>query len=135
MASWLDVRRIALALPETTEGGRLGYPSWSVHKKVFASESPLRRTDTRNLDDLGQDVPEGAILSLAIDHADSREDMIAEQPDLLFTVPQLAGYPTVLVRLDRVTEADLETLLEDAWLVRAPEKLAAARVVERESQR
>ncbi|HEY4725211.1 MAG TPA: MmcQ/YjbR family DNA-binding protein, partial [Actinomycetota bacterium] len=42
MATWDDVRRLAMALPETAEGtSRDGLPGWSVKGKSFAWERPL----------------------------------------------------------------------------------------------
>jgi hypothetical protein len=40
-----------------------------------------------------------------------------------FTEPHYNGYPAVLVRLDAVTEADLEVLIADAWRCQAPKEL------------
>jgi hypothetical protein len=132
MASWLDVRRIALALPEATEEQKRGYPSWSVHKKGFAWERPLRKTDITQLRALGHQVPKGDILAVMIDHVESREAMIAENPHILFTVPHFDDYPAVLVRLHRATVGEIDDLLEDAWLLCAPERLAAVHLSGRE---
>ena len=52
MASWEDVRRLALALPQTAEGtSREGLLGWSVNGKTFAWERPLRRGDLQALAD------------------------------------------------------------------------------------
>ncbi|MFG2107482.1 hypothetical protein [Micromonospora chersina] len=41
MATWDDVRRIALALPETTErGSHDDLPAWRVRDKLFVWERP-----------------------------------------------------------------------------------------------
>lgn len=46
MAAWDDVRRIVLALPETTEqAGGNGMLGWRVRNKPLAWERPLRRSD------------------------------------------------------------------------------------------
>jgi hypothetical protein len=47
-------------------------------------------------------------------------------PDTFFTTDHYRGYPTVLVRLDSVTEDDLRDVLEVAWLLSAPKRLRAA---------
>jgi hypothetical protein len=49
MATWDDVRRIALALPETYERPSYGSASWRVGDKVFARERPLRPADLEAL--------------------------------------------------------------------------------------
>jgi hypothetical protein len=47
MAGWDDVRRIALALPETSERPSHGNASWRVRDKLFVWERPLRPADLR----------------------------------------------------------------------------------------
>ncbi len=49
MATWDDVRRVALALPETSEDSARGNLGWSVKDKTFAWERPLRRGDIEAL--------------------------------------------------------------------------------------
>ena len=88
MATWDDVRRLALALPQTVEGSsREGFLNWSVKSKTFAWERPLRRGD---LEALGEAAPQGPVLA-------------ARVPDL----------------------GAKEELLVEAWLTRAPRRLAA----------
>jgi len=41
-----------------------------------------------------------------------------------FTTPHFDGYPAILVRLDRIAVPELEELLVEAWLARAPKRLA-----------
>src|SRR6185503_13838005 len=47
MATWKDVSRLALALPDAEEGatGHGGHRGWTVRKKLFVWERPLRKTD------------------------------------------------------------------------------------------
>jgi hypothetical protein len=47
VATWNDVRRIALALPGTAEQSSRGIPQWRVRDKGFIWERPLRRADRR----------------------------------------------------------------------------------------
>jgi hypothetical protein len=42
---------------------------------------------------------------------------------VFFTTPHYDGWPYVLVRLDTVSLAQLEELVEDAWRIRASKKL------------
>ena len=50
MATWDDVRRLALALPETAErASRDGLAAWDVRDKTFAWERPLRPADRKAL--------------------------------------------------------------------------------------
>lgn len=120
VADWSDVRRIALALPETSEpAGDTG--DWRVRDKGFAWERPLRRAD---LEALGADAPQGPILAARVPDLAAKEALLAEKGDVYFTTPHFNGYPAILVRLDAIPVADLEELLVEAWLARAPKRLA-----------
>ncbi len=119
MATWDDVRRLALALPETTEDGM----SWKVRTKAFAWERPLRKKD---LADLGDAAPAGPILCVRTDVIGAKETLLADSPHIYFTTPHFNGYPAVLIELDAVDDAELEELIVEAWLDRAPKRLADA---------
>ena len=120
MATWADVRRIALDLPETTEGTSHSQIAWKVNAKGFVWERPLRQAD---LAALGSQAPDGPVLGVHVEHLGLKEAHLAENPDVLFTIPHFDGYAAVLVRLDRIAVADLEELIVDAWLARAPKRL------------
>jgi hypothetical protein len=123
MATWDDVRRLALALPQTVEGSsREGALAWSVKSKTFAWERPLRRGD---LEALGDAAPQGPVLAARVPDLGAKEALLAEAGDHYFTTPHFNGYPAILVRLDRIAVPDLEELLVEAWLARAPRRLAA----------
>ena len=123
MASWDDVRRIALGLPETSERVSRGLPQWLVKDKLFVWERPLRKAD---LAALGDAAPEGPILGARVEHLVAKEALLADDPDLFFTTPHFDGYPAILVRLDRIGEDDLDEVIVEAWLARAPKRLAKA---------
>jgi hypothetical protein len=116
-----DVRRIALALPGTTQKGEPGSLGWRVKDKGFVWERPLRRGD---IEALGSDAPPGAVLGARTADVGVKEALIADDPSSFFTTPHFNGYPAVLVRLDRISLADLEELIVEAWLVQAPKRLA-----------
>jgi hypothetical protein len=123
MATWDDVRRLALALPQTAERvSRDGLLAWDVKDKTFAWERPLRRGD---LQALGDTAPKGPILAARVPDLGAKEALLADDPDVYFTTPHFNGFPAILVRLDRVPVPDLEELLVEAWLARAPKRLAA----------
>ncbi len=121
MADWKQVRRFALALPETTEGVTYGMTSWSVCEKLFVWERPLRKSD---LEALGKSAPTGPILGVRVPHLLAKEARLKAMPKICFTTPHFDGYPAVLVRLSKVSLSDLEELIVEAWLARAPKKLA-----------
>ena len=49
MATWDDVRRLALALPQTSEKTSWGSAMWTVAGKGFVWERPLRKADLAEL--------------------------------------------------------------------------------------
>lgn len=121
MANWDDVRRLALALPETTEGTAHGNTAWRVKDKLFVWERPLR---TKDLEALGDAAPTGPVLGARVEHLVAKEALLADDPAVYFTTPHFDGYPAVLVVLERIAAADLEELIVEAWLCRAPKRLA-----------
>jgi hypothetical protein len=122
VASWDDVRRIALALPETTEQrSREGTAQWRVKDKGFVWERPLRRGE---LEALGSSAPTGPVLAARVPDLGAKEVLIADSESVYFTTPHFNGYPAVLVRLDRIPVPELEELIVEAWLSRAPKRLA-----------
>lgn len=121
MAGWDDVRRIALELPETGERLSRELPQWRVRDKLFVWERPLRKVD---LAALGDGAPEGPILGARVEHLGAKEALLADDPDVFFTTPHFDGYPAVLVRIDRIAVADLREVIVEAWLARAPKRLA-----------
>jgi hypothetical protein len=121
MATWDDVRRIALALPETSERLSRELRQWRVKDKLFVWERPLRRAD---LEALGPDAPDGPILGARVEHLGAKEALLADDPSVYFTTPHFDGYPAVLVRLDRIGLEELHDVTVEAWLARAPRRLA-----------
>jgi hypothetical protein len=123
MAGWEDVHRIALALPDTDERLSRELRQWRVKDKLFVWERPLR---PKEIDALGADAPDGAILAARVEHLVAKEALRADDPRVYFTTPHFDGYAAILVRLERIAVADLEELVTEAWLVRAPKRLADA---------
>ena len=66
MPSLDDVRRLALALPDTGEKVSWGSVMWTVHGKGFVWERPLRTSDVAALERLGREIPEGEILGVRV---------------------------------------------------------------------
>jgi hypothetical protein len=123
VAGWDDVARIALALPEASERESRGNRQWRVKDKLFVWERPLRKPD---LEALGDSAPDGPILGARVEHELAKEAVIASDPDVFFTTPHFDGYPAVLVQLDRISPEDLDEVIVEAWLCRAPRRLADA---------
>jgi hypothetical protein len=125
VASWDDVRRIALDLPETSEGTSHGHRNWRVKDKGFVWERPLRRSD---LEALGDRAPDGPKLGARVEHLVAKEALLADDPSVFFTTPHFYGYPAVLVQLEKIGLEDLREVIVEAWLARAPKRLARSYV-------
>lgn len=123
MATWDDVRRIALELPETSETTSRGTAVWQVKDKGFVWDRPLRRSDHEAL---GAAAPDGPILGVRVADLGVKEALLADDPDVYFTTPHFDGFPAVLVRLDVIAVDDLYELIVEAWFTRAPKRLAKA---------
>lgn len=121
MATWDDVRRIALGLPATEESESRGLPQWKVRGKGFAWERPLRTAD---YEALGDDAPSGPILGVRTPDVMVKEALVADDPAVYFTTPHFDGYPAVLVRLEEIAVDELEELMVEAWITQAPKRLA-----------
>ena len=121
MATWEDVRRLALALPETSEDAKRGVASWRVRDKMFVWERPLRASEVRAL---GDSAPEGPILGVRVEDLGVKEALLAADPEKFFTTPHFEGYPAVLVLLEEIGVEELRELIVEAWLTRAPKRLA-----------
>ena len=123
MATWEDVRRIALALPETGEKLSWGTPQWHVKGKGFVWDRPLRKSD---LEALRIEEQGGPVLGVRVADEGVKRALVADDPAVYFTTPHFDGYPAVLVRLDRIDVPELEELVTEAWLLKAPKRLAQA---------
>jgi len=121
MATWNDVRRLAGSLPEASEELLHGHASWRVRGKGFVWERPLRPADLRAL---GDRAPTGPILGARVEHLGAKEALLGDDPDVFFTTPHFDGYPAILVRLEKIALKELEELVVEAWLARAPKRLA-----------
>jgi hypothetical protein len=123
VATWDDVRRIALALPETDEKVSRDNRQWRVKEKLFVWERPLRKSD---LAALGDSAPEGPLLGVRTEHLVAKEAILADPSGVFCTIPHFDGYPAVLAKLDEIGVAELEDVIEEAWLARAPKRVAQA---------
>jgi hypothetical protein len=113
MADWETVRKIARAFPDVEESLQ-GRRAWRVGGKLFAWEARER---------------DGGGLAVRVDR-DEKQLILDSNPDVYFVTPHYNGYPGVLVRLELIGRDELFERLEDAWLIQAPKRLAAAYVAE-----
>jgi hypothetical protein len=129
MARWDDVESVVATLPEVTEhASHDGVLAWRVKDKLFAWERPLRKAD---LAALGDAAPDGPILAAWVPDLGAKEALLADDPEVYFTTPHFDGYRAVLVRLERIAVPELTELVVEAWLDRAPKRLAKAYLANR----
>jgi hypothetical protein len=95
---------------------------WRVKSGMLAWERPLRRADFQAL---GESAPEGEILAVWVADLGVKEALLSDDPAVFFTTPHFDGYPTVLVRLSEIPVGELEELIIEAWLDRAPKRVVA----------
>ena len=118
MATQSDVRRIALALPDTEESTeRFAFSVRNKDKLKGFAWVWMERVDPKK-----PRVANPAVLAVRVSNVDVKETMISAEPAKFFTEPHYNGFPAVLVRLVAVSEEDLRTLLEDAWRCQAPRR-------------
>ena len=124
MATWDEVDAIASELPEVTSrvGGHDAMRQWQVRKKNFVWERPLRKSD---LEALGDAAPDGPILGAWLADEGEKFALIEGNPVVYFTTPHFNGYAAVLVNLDAIGSGELAELITDAWLNRAPKRVAS----------
>ncbi|GAB3879922.1 MmcQ/YjbR family DNA-binding protein [Terrabacter terrigena] len=120
-----DLDEIALSLPEVTrdptEGGR---PAYQVRGRTFAfARGPRKDAFDPGTGELYDDV-----LAFSCT-AEDKEAMVGDESSPWFTTPHWNGYNAVLLLerdLPKVTVAELREVLTDAWLAKAPKRLAAS---------
>ena len=130
VADWDDVKRLALALPEASE--RLSHErrQWRVKDKLFVWERPLREKEVA---ELGAAAPDGPILGARVEHLVAKQALLEEDPSVYFTTSHFANTAAVLVRLERIAVAELEEVVIEAWLARAPARSVEAFLAQRGS--
>lgn len=119
MATWDDVEAAATELAGVEESTSYGHRCWKVRGTLFAWVRPLGKKDRA---DLGDDAPDGEILAVRVDDLGEKEAILATEGPW-FTTPHFEGHPSVLVRLDDATVAQVRELVLDAWRATAPQEL------------
>jgi hypothetical protein len=129
-----DVRAIAMSFPETFEkvDGQRGGAGWRTSAGLFAWERGPSKADETALAARGSTWPEGPVVGVRTDGLEAKEALLGTFPDAFFTIPHFDGYPAVLVRLDEIPEELLREVVTDAWLLKAPKRLAKAWLEEHE---
>jgi hypothetical protein len=119
MATQADVRRIALALPETEETpnhfafavrdqGELKKFVWVWMERVEPKKAR---------------VPQPKAIGVRVASLEDKYFLLAADPAKFFTEPHYNGFPAVLVRLPAVTARELKPIITEAWRCQAPPAL------------
>jgi hypothetical protein len=125
MATLEEVRALALGFPGVLErvDGRGGV-SWRTQSGVFVWQRGPSARDLQQLAALGRDWPSGEVVGVRTDGEQGKLALIETYPDAFFTIPHFDGYPAVLVRLDEVEPQLLREVVTEAWLLKAPQRVA-----------
>ena len=130
MATMADLDELALSLPETTKDvSEDGRPTYLVRDKLFCLQRS-RRPDAVD-PDTGERLAD--VLMFRVADLGVKELMLADDRGVFFTTRHFDGYPAVLVRipdLARIDREELRDLVVEAWLTRAPKRVAKAWLAE-----
>jgi len=107
------VRRICLALPETSEKLSHGEPTFFVHKKVFAMCSNNHHND-------------GHVAALVPAAIGIQEKLIESSPEKFYRPAYVGVRGWVGIELNRVSDEELKLHLHEGWRLIAPPKLQQA---------
>jgi hypothetical protein len=121
VATQADVRRIALALPQTEEAadrfafsvrnkGKLKGFVWVWMERIVPKKPR---------------VPQPDAIAIRVASLAEKERLLASDPSKFFTEPHYNGFPAILVNLPTVTVRELEPLIKEAWRCQAPKDLTA----------
>jgi len=117
-----DVRRVALALPDTVEAderfafsvmnkGKAKGFAWVWQERVHPKKAR---------------VPNPAVVAIRVADDAEKQALLAEDDEKFFTEPHYNGFPAILVRLAAIGSDELEELVTDAWRCTAPKAVVAA---------
>jgi len=122
MADQQDVRRIALALPETREseehfafsvlnkGKQKGFV-WAWNERVTPKKPK---------------VPNPDVVAIRVADQHEKEALLSTGEEAFFTEPHYNGFPAILVRLSAIEVDELSELIVDGWRCQAPRALVEA---------
>ncbi|HEX5725676.1 MAG TPA: MmcQ/YjbR family DNA-binding protein [Longimicrobiaceae bacterium] len=106
------VRRICLALPETTEVEAWGEPTFRVRKKIFAMFANNHHHDGHIA--LWVNAPLGV-----------QEHLVRSEPEKYFVPPYVGVKGWIGIILDRNDDAEIEEHVVQSYCMVAPKKLQA----------
>ena len=129
MASMRDLDRLALQMPGAEKQVRDGRPRYLVNGKLFCIHRS-RRPDAIDPES-GERMDD--VLMFRVEDLGVKELILSDDRGIWFTTPHFNGYPAILVRirdLGRLESDELRDTVVDAWLTRAPRRVAKQWLVE-----
>jgi hypothetical protein len=119
LADQSDVRRIALSLPETSEGDdRFAFSVRNKDKQKGFVWVWMERVEPKK-----PRVPNPDVVAVRVADQEEKEMLLAADPKTFFTEPHYNGFPAVLVRLPAIDVDELTALITEAWRCQAPRAL------------
>jgi len=119
VATRADVRRIALALPDTVEGDdRFAFSVLNKGKAKGFVWVWMERVEEKKAR-----VPNNSVIAVRVPNQAEKEMLLATDSEKFFTEPHYNGFPAILVRLAAVDVDELAELIKDAWRIQAPKQL------------
>ncbi len=100
MLDFDTVRKLGLALPNVVDATAYGAPALKLGGKLLACVPTNKSAE-----------PGSIVVHINLEQ---RAELLREQPDIYYITDHYAPYPTVLVRLSKITRSDLNELLRDA---------------------
>ena len=94
------VRKLGLALPNVADGTAYGAPALKLGGKLLVCIPTNKSAE-----------PGSVVVRIDLEH---RAELLRQHPDIYYITDHYAPHPTVLVRLLKITRADLTELLRDA---------------------
>ena len=120
MVTQEDVRKIALALPETSE---------AVERFAFSVDNKGKQKGfvwiwMERIDPKKARIPNPEVIAVRVANLDEKEFLLEAEPTKFFTEPHYNGFPAILVRLANIEYTELQSLITSAWLCQAPKALS-----------
>jgi hypothetical protein len=114
MLNFDAVRQLGLALPDVVDDTAYGAPALKLGGKLLACIPTNKSAEANSI-----------VVHIDLEH---RAELLRQYPDIYYITDHYAPYPTVLVRLSKITRNDLRELLRDArrFVMASASKTAAS---------
>ncbi len=114
MATQADVRKIALALPDTKESDG----AFAFEVMVDGKGRRIAGVWKERVDPKQTRVPNNEVLVIPVANLVDKDLLIQSDPKKFFTEPHYDGYAAVLIRLKEIKVPELRALMKEAWTLK-----------------